>query len=557
MRQAIWAVRTFQAVSIDPRLIHEISFPMSLSRGLLERSRFDGVMAFCPLLGSVAFAALRKTLYREPLWINIQDIPAEASLASGINKSRLLHRIGSWAQKFLFRRGEVWSSISPEMVQRLESMQGADTIVQHVPNWLTGSLAEQISELPAKQCTSGDTTKLLYSGTIGKKQGLLEFCQQLQRCQRPFQFEIRGEGSEAAPVRNWIDDVRDSRFRFGGLLPERQFVERMHRADWFVISETPNAGFSFLPSKLIPCISVGTPVLAIAGDSSPLAHEVSEHGLGHVIRWSELGQLQDRSDIWQAADQCELRRNCLQRASDFNRDVAIDRIEELLLEFAERRNVIRVGLCCVERKCRYDVIELTADRPSCTVGYSPAKVASIIYLAPDCTDSAVRKRVEGLLELGHQLTTFAFRRDRYNVGRPCPWDHVELGKSRERHLVSRLLFFWQALWIIYGHRARWRESTIIWARNLDLALLGLMGRLITRCSRAHRATRTIGNGPVDSRRGGKADFPDPGYAHRHPRYRAACPPSPLSRPSPGSLVCCGSMRSCSRWDWQPRCPRSP
>ena len=124
--------------------------------------------------------------------------------------------------------------------------------------------------------------------------------------------------------------------------------------------------------------------------------------------------------------------------------------------------------------------ELTADRPSCTVGDSPAKVASIIYLAPDCTDSAVRKRVEGLLELGHQLTTFAFRRDRYNVGRPCPWDHVELGKSRERHLVSRLLFFWQALWIIYGHRARWRESTIIWARNLDLALLGFMGRLITR-----------------------------------------------------------------------------
>ena len=320
-----------------PRLIHEMSFPLSLSRSLLRPSRFDGVMAFCPLLGSVAFAALRKTFYREPLWINIQDIPAEASLASGINKSRALHRVGSWAQKFLFRRGEVWSSISPEMVQRLESMQGRDTIVHHVPNWLTGSLAEQIGDMPPKGGTPCDTTKLLYSGTIGKKQGLLEFCQQLQRCQRPFQFEIRGEGSEAAPVRNWIDDVRDPRFRFGGLLPERQFVERMQGADWFVISETPNAGFSFLPSKLIPCISVGTPVLAIAGDSSPLAHEVSEHGLGHVIRWSELGQLQDRSDIWQAADDCELRRNCLQRASDFNRDVAIDRIEELLLEFAERR----------------------------------------------------------------------------------------------------------------------------------------------------------------------------------------------------------------------------
>lgn len=327
-----------QPSRLIPRLAHELSFPLSLARSLTQRHRYDAVMAFCPLLGSVAFAALRKALYREPLWINIQDIPAEASLASGINKSRLFHRLGVWAQKTLFRRGEVWSSISPGMVQRLEPLRAKNSTIHQIPNWLTGSLAERIRELPPKHNPSNGTVKLLYCGTIGKKQGLLDFCKQLQRCPRPFDFEIRGEGSEAAPIRRWIEQVADTRFQFGGLLPEQEFVERIHGADWFVISETANAGFSFLPSKLIPCISVGTPVLAIAGDSSPLAHEVTNCGLGHVVPWPQLGQLAEREDIWQATNLAQLQQRCLKRAAELDRETTIDHVEQLLLELAEKRN---------------------------------------------------------------------------------------------------------------------------------------------------------------------------------------------------------------------------
>ncbi|MCA9263646.1 MAG: hypothetical protein KDA60_07340 [Planctomycetales bacterium] len=103
---------------------------------------------------------------------------------------------------------------------------------------------------------------------------------------------------------------------------------------------------------------------------------------------------------------------------------------------------------------------------------------SIVYVAPDCTDSAVKKRVQGLLALGHDVTTFSFRRDRYNVGSACPWKNVELGKSQERRLVSRLFSVFRALGIIMRHRTLWRQATMIYARNLDLALLALAGRLL-------------------------------------------------------------------------------
>ncbi|MCA9263647.1 MAG: glycosyltransferase family 4 protein [Planctomycetales bacterium] len=319
-----------------PRLVHEISFPLSLMRSLFHRQKYDGVMVFCPLLGSVAFAAMRKLFYREPLWVNIQDIPAEASKATGIAKSRLFHYFGSRAQRGLFRQGEVWSSISPEMVAQVEPLKSKQTQLHLVPNWLTGSLTDNIQRLPAKVVrTSSDPCHLLYCGNIGKKQGLKECCERLQRCAGEFEFHIHGEGSEAKSVQEWVQTCGDRRFHYGGLMPETEFVQRIHAADWFVICEKPDAGFSFLPSKLIPCMSIGTPVAAISSRGSPLGQEVRQNSLGLAAQWSQIEELPGQMiKICQTPERyAKFRENCRQRAAAFSRETAIDRIEVLLHKF--------------------------------------------------------------------------------------------------------------------------------------------------------------------------------------------------------------------------------
>ncbi len=103
----------------------------------------------------------------------------------------------------------------------------------------------------------------------------------------------------------------------------------------------------------------------------------------------------------------------------------------------------------------------------------------IIYVAPDFTDSAVKKRAHAFLAFGHELLSFSFRRDRYNVGIEADWPNVELGKSTERRLAARIWMCFTSLWTIHSYRRNWRDSTMIYARNLDLAILALIGRLIT------------------------------------------------------------------------------
>lgn len=104
----------------------------------------------------------------------------------------------------------------------------------------------------------------------------------------------------------------------------------------------------------------------------------------------------------------------------------------------------------------------------------------LVYLAPDCTDAAVKKRVHGFETLGHEVICFSFRRNRYNIGEIPVWTNVELGESRERRIASRIIALLRALFLIYPHRRSWRRATVLYARNLDLALLALLGKVLTR-----------------------------------------------------------------------------
>jgi succinoglycan biosynthesis protein ExoL len=111
-----------------------------------------------------------------------------------------------------------------------------------------------------------------------------------------------------------------------------------------------------------------------------------------------------------------------------------------------------------------------------TKGVPPQR---IVYLAPDCTDCGTIKRAHGFLGLGHDLLSFSFRRTRYHADFVPDWPNVELGKTTERKLFTRIWAYLKALGIIYANRRQWQEASLVCVRNLDLALLSLVARVVT------------------------------------------------------------------------------
>lgn len=318
-----------------PRLAYEASFFASLLREIPDPGQFDAVMVFCPLVGAVAYGAVAARASGAPLWLNVQDLSAEAAAASGIVRSGRITRMLGAVQRHLFNRAGTWNTISPVMVERLAPLRLHGQPLHMIPNWLHASLESELAALPPRtDDRPGRPVRLLYSGNIGTKQDLLGFCRALARSDAPFSFRIQGGGGMAGAVRDWIASAGDDRFSFHDLTDEAGLARALHRADLFVVTETPGAGGSFIPSKILPAMAAGTPMLVVCDEDSPLGREMAGAAPGPVLRWSEidrvgelLANLPDQPDVFRTWQE-----NARGRAAAYDRGAILDRYALLLRE---------------------------------------------------------------------------------------------------------------------------------------------------------------------------------------------------------------------------------
>ena len=325
--------------SLFQRLVYEASFFVSLSRRIPKKGVFDAILVFSPLIGSVGYAALVSKLTKTPIWLNVQDLSAQAATAGGIagrsSGISFLERIQNW----LFRRCHYWSSISEPMVEALQAVRGAPRPVHLLPNWLHASLSHEIERVKENDASPIDTSsdrplRLLYSGNVGGKQDLAEFCKRLHELKLPFRFRIQAAGARLHELQSWISQVSDPRFELLELSDEAGLATALTQSDFYVITEKPGAGNSFIPSKLIPCISSGTPILAMCDIDGPLGREVSEYGLGVCLDWNAPDSLEPfLSRIVQDIKQRdEWSQSALKRSAFYNRSAGIARCAQALSE---------------------------------------------------------------------------------------------------------------------------------------------------------------------------------------------------------------------------------
>ncbi len=319
--------------SLIERLLYEASFLFSLIRSLPRGQQFDAVMVFCPLVGAVAFAMLNKWLWRKPLWLNVQDLSADAAAAAGIARGESLIRLLGAVQKWVFNRAKVWSSISPVMIRRLEAVRAKGQPILYLPNWLNASMGHELEALPGKEGRApAHPVKLLYAGNIGGKQDLLRFCQVLHESDAPFEFAVHGDGGQAPAVHQWIAQCGDDRFTSGPFLEEPDFAAALHDTDFFIITEKSGSGGSFIPCKMISGLASGSCILAVSDLESPLGQEMAEVQPGPWFSWEDVGEVPallervaggaEEFGVWQ--------RNAGERAGFYARDNVIDRFAEAL-----------------------------------------------------------------------------------------------------------------------------------------------------------------------------------------------------------------------------------
>jgi colanic acid biosynthesis glycosyl transferase WcaI len=174
------------------------------------------------------------------------------------------------------------STISEEMLNLLQSKGVPHKQRVLFPNWVnTQEIAplNRPSRFRAELGLRPEQTICLYSGNLGKKQGLgilIDAARYLQHIP-DITFVIAGEG----PMRqSLIEQAIDlCSIKFLGLQAQELFNDLLNMADIHLLPQTGETSNLFFPSKLKAMFASGRPVITTVNSNTQLAQIVTGRGI--------------------------------------------------------------------------------------------------------------------------------------------------------------------------------------------------------------------------------------------------------------------------------------
>lgn len=267
------------------RVLHAISFAMStapviLWQTLFWRPRFVFVVE--PPLSCAPVAILGAGLCGAQAWLHVQDFEVDAAFNLGLLRKGMLQRVIFAAERWLMRRFDRVSSISPAMLKRLGD-KGVDLQrIVYFPNWVDTTLICPLAgenRLRAELGIAAETIVLLYSGNIGEKQGLnllVDVARMFSGVENIL-FLFCGDG--AARQRTMDAAVMLTNVRFIPLQPLERLNELLNLADVHLLPQRAEAEDLVMPSKLTAIMASGRPVVASARPGSDVARTAEVGGI--------------------------------------------------------------------------------------------------------------------------------------------------------------------------------------------------------------------------------------------------------------------------------------
>lgn len=263
-------MRTYipKKTSIVSRIIGDISFVASGIAALLgpRVGRGSLIVSLCPSILSVGLGMLARRKGGRHIAV-VHDIQSGLARSLGLVGSSAFLRLIRWCERFVLNRVDLVAVLTEEMRQQLRAI-GIQAPIEVIPIWVdTGRI------WPDNSLRQGPV-KILYSGNLGKKQGLgqiIALAEELQRERPDIEIIVRGNGNQAAGLRAEIEKRKLCNIRLTDLLPPEHLSQGLAEGDIHLVPQDPEGAEFAVPSKIFSVMAAGRPFIATARPGSPLS----------------------------------------------------------------------------------------------------------------------------------------------------------------------------------------------------------------------------------------------------------------------------------------------
>lgn len=267
------------------RILHLGSFAISSFIPSLWAAIFwrpSVIIVIEPPIMCAPIALLSAFLSRATSWLHVQDFEIDAAFELGIIKSRWLRSFITSIERRLMRRFDIVSSISDKMLGHLKNKGVDQDRTLLFPNWVDTELIYPLRKDTVFRRDLGITENkivLLYSGNMGKKQGLeiiIDAARLLQEDLK-YVFILCGQGAERIVLEEKASGLHN--IHFMSLQPINRLNELLNSADIHLLPQRAGAEDLVMPSKLTAMMASGRPVLATATQGGQIANALIDCGL--------------------------------------------------------------------------------------------------------------------------------------------------------------------------------------------------------------------------------------------------------------------------------------
>ena len=250
--------------SLRSRLLTEAGFALRAWWRLLRAPRPEVVIAVCP--STLAMLAVRLAYSRRVRRLAlVHDLQSGLATSLGLAPRSAIDTLLRALERAALQPMARIVTLSGAMAQAIRAL-GVTTPISLIPPTVDD---QRIQPLPEPT----GPIRLLYSGNLGRKQGLeqlIDLAAELQRRGNPATLIIRGDGNHRAALQQRAASLALRNLRFEPLCPAERLAEGLAEGHIHLVPQNPAGASYAVPSKIYSIMAAGRPFICTAEPGSPL-----------------------------------------------------------------------------------------------------------------------------------------------------------------------------------------------------------------------------------------------------------------------------------------------